>query len=98
MKKLIVGVLLAMSSVAWAHSPYHNGWHYRHHHHGNYNWVIPAVIGGAVVYGMTRPAETVIVQPQPQVIVTPQNGCTAWREIQQPDGTIIRERTCYGVQ
>ena len=50
------------------------GWvgpqHHHHHHHarGN-NWIIPALIGGAVVYAATRP-DPVIVQ-QPVVIQQP---------------------------
>lgn len=47
------------------------GWVGPHHHHrargDGLRWVLPAVIGGAVVYAVTRP-DPVIVQ-QPPVIV-----------------------------
>jgi hypothetical protein len=29
------------------------------------------------------------------VVVQQQNVCTEWKEIQQSDGKIYRERTCY---
>ncbi len=57
--------------------PKTGGWvgpqhHYHHHRHNNWNWVVPAVIGGAVVYAATRP-DPVVVQNPPQVIVQPQD-------------------------
>lgn len=47
---------------------------YRGHNHNNHysglGWVVPAVIGGAIVYGITRQNEPAVVAqpPQPQVI------------------------------
>ena len=68
MKKLIVALALAVSAA-----PTFAQHHYHHHHHGHYRhgwgWVAPAIIGGAVVYGMTRPP--VIVQQPPVVIQAP---------------------------
>lgn len=73
MKKIIAVLLVAISTTACA-----NG--YRHHgHHGNgyrynYNWVAPAVIGGAVVYGLTRPyyaPPPVYIQQPPVYIQQP---------------------------
>jgi hypothetical protein len=38
--------------------------HFDHHQHrGNWGWVAPAVIGGAVVYGITHSAPVVVQQP-----------------------------------
>ena len=39
--------------------------HHRHDYHrgNNWGWVAPAVIGGAVVYGLTRPDPVVVQQP-----------------------------------
>ncbi len=79
MKKVLIG--LAIAATAFGANAQHtsnsmirgHGWQgpqYHHHHHarGN-NWIIPALIGGAVVYAATRP-DPVIVQ-QPPVIVQP---------------------------
>lgn len=101
MKKILLGFVLAsLSAIAMA-NPYHHQGHRHgghHHHRGNWApWVGGAVVG-AVLYDIyNRPVivqqPPVVVQQPPIEIVT--NGCTAWREIQQMDGTIIRERTCY---
>ena len=78
MKKVLIG--LAIAATAFGASAQHtsnsmirgHGWqgpqHHHHHARGN-NWIIPALIGGAVVYAATRP-DPVIVQ-QPPVIVQP---------------------------
>ena len=77
MKKVLIG--LAIAATAFGASAQHtsnsmirgHGWQgpqHHHHHRGNgWGWVVPAVIGGAVVYAATRP-DPVIIQ-QPQVIV-----------------------------
>lgn len=49
-------------------STYHHG-HHHVHRHGHYGWVVPALIGGAVVYAATRPQ--VIVQEAPVVVQQP---------------------------
>jgi hypothetical protein len=64
MKKLLVTLLMAVGTVAMAHGPHNYG---HKHYHPGYGWVAPALIGGAIVYGMTRPAPV----PPPQVVVTP---------------------------
>lgn len=84
----------------YQHRHSYNHHNYHRHWHNNYNWVAPAIIGGAVAYGLTRPyviEQPVIVQEPPVVYQSEPvyNGCSQWREIQQPNGTIIRERTCY---
>jgi hypothetical protein len=73
--------------------------HYHHHNHrphwrysgGTWNWMVPALIGGIVVYEASK-------QPAPQPIIIqqqqPQENCTPWTEVQTPDGRIYRERTC----
>lgn len=52
---------------------------------------------------IVQPAPSVIYRESPQTIYRPhripqRNTCYVWREVQQPDGTIIREIQCHGVQ
>jgi len=76
MKILIAAITLAVGSIALA-NPYHHGirqFDHHQHRHSNWGWVAPAVIGGAVVYGLTRPAPVVIQQPpvyiqQPNTVI-----------------------------
>ena len=43
---------------------HHQGFrHFDHHRSGGWGWVAPAVIGGAVVYGITHSAPVVVQQP-----------------------------------
>jgi len=75
MKKLLLTSLLAFSMPMMAQ--HHHGMrHFDHHQYrqSNWGWVAPAVIGGAVVYGLTRPAPIVVQQPpvyiqQPEIVV-----------------------------
>lgn len=79
MKKVLAGLVIA--ATAFGANAQHSsnsmirghGWQGpQHHHHARGNgwgWVVPAVIGGAVVYAATRP-DPVIVQ-QPPVVVQP---------------------------
>ena len=75
MKKIIVALLLAGSSItamADGHfGGYHGGYHggYQSHYHGGgfNNFIGPAIIGGVIGYAIAQPRETVIYQ-QPQVI------------------------------
>lgn len=106
MKKLLVSLLLiaaALPALAQhRHHGHHGGHHghWQHRSHSGWNWVVPAVIGGAVIYSVTRP-DPVIIQQQPPVIVqqpgqvygTSQN-CSPWIETQSSDGAITRTRTC----
>ena len=72
MKRVIAIILAATALTAQAGYPGHHMPRVQHHHHahgGGWGWVVPAVIGGAIVYGATRPAQAqtpVIVQPVPQ--------------------------------
>ena len=101
MKKLLLSIFLVMlSASAMAQHNRHHGHHNGHHNghwqrgYGGWNWMVPAIIGGAVVYSATRPAETVIVQQQP-IVIQPQNqNCSPWTETQHADGSSTRTRTC----
>jgi hypothetical protein len=60
-------MILCLASVAQAqYRPYP---HHHHHHGGNgWGWVAPALIGGAIVYGLTHtppppPPQAVVVVP-----------------------------------
>ncbi len=67
MKNLLVVLLMTVSSIAFA-GPHHG--HHGHHRHWNPNsWIIPALIGGAVVYATTR-HDPVVIQ-QPTVVLQP---------------------------
>ena len=70
MKKILVGTMLAITAIT-ASAQHHGYRHHHHHHHGyyggNWNWVLPAVIGGAIIYGATRP-----VQPAPPPVIIQQ--------------------------
>lgn len=86
---------------------YGNRYEHRHEHRhghqgywargygGGWVWMVPALIGGAIIYEAARQQPPVIVQQQP-VLVTPQpvQNCTPWTEVQSSDGTITRTRTC----
>jgi hypothetical protein len=100
MKKLIVLVLITLSASAMA---YGKGGHHRGYwarsYGGGWQWMVPTIIGGAIVYEVARQKpvyvqQPVIVQQQP-VDLEPQNqSCSPWTETQNPDGTVTRTRTC----
>lgn len=73
MKKLLAIILLTASSTAVAQHYGHGHRHYNHHRHWHnppaHHWIVPALIGGAVVYAATRP-DPVIVQ-QPALVLQP---------------------------
>ena len=108
-KKILVGIIASTTLLAVPAQAqhWHNGY-YRgpvHHAHGGGGWVAPLIIGGVVGAAIANSnRETVVVQEQPVIIrqqtpvyvqTMPQTTCTAWKEIQNGDGTIYRERTCY---
>ena len=96
MKKLITLLaLVCISASVFAHGYRHNNHGYYHHgYHNNWNWVVPATVGGLIVYQATRPIEQPVIV-QPQVIVQDANSnCTPWIETQNSDGSITRTRTC----
>jgi hypothetical protein len=70
MKHILAGLVLTVAAVSA--NAQHHGW--RHGYHGHYGgngwgWVVPAVVGGAVVYAATRPP--VVVQQQPVIVQQP---------------------------
>ena len=97
MKKLFITLALVCSALpAFAQ-------HHGFHHHGPYyrgpgfGWWVAPVVTGVIGYEIGR-QQTVVVQPQPVIVQQPttiQNqNCTPWTETQQPDGSIVRTRTC----
>ena len=87
MKKILL--LIAIFPTLALAQHYHHGFQGSHWRYqgGNWNWMVPAIIGGVVVYEVAK-------NQQPVVIQQPQN-CTPWTETQNPGGTITRTRTCY---
>jgi len=104
MKKLFISLLLASSALPALAQHWHgHGFrHHGHHYGGNSNWVAPLIIGGVVgaAIANNRHQETIVLQQPPIVIQNPpvyvqrQTVCTEWKEIQNSDGAIYRERTC----
>jgi hypothetical protein len=73
MKTFIAALALSVSSVVMAGPHHHAHRHYVHRHWQSppiHHWVVPALIGGAVVYAATRP-DPVIVQQQPTLVLQP---------------------------
>lgn len=105
MKSKILGItFLVIAGSASAQHFRHHG-HHGHwvHTYGGGSNLLPALIAGGIVgaaIANSRQTETVIVQQpsvilqNPPVYVQRQPVCTEWKEIQTPDGTIYRERTC----
>jgi hypothetical protein len=100
MKKILVLLLLAASGTVFAqhyHGHKHHGHGHRHHGHNGWSWVVPAVIGGVVVYGATRPDPVIVQQPviiQPPLPAPQMQNCSPWTETLNADGTITRTRFC----
>lgn len=97
MKKLITLILITLSTTAMAQYPHHN---HRHGGWGYNGWIAPVIVSGVIGYEIARRQppvivqQPVVVQPAPYYGQTPVQSCTAWTEIQMPDGRIYRERTC----
>jgi hypothetical protein len=97
MKKVLIG--LAIAATAFGASAQHtsnsmirgHGWqgpqHHHHHARGN-GWIIPALIGGAVVYAATRPqvVEQQVIIQQPPVDVVYINGIAYRKQIMVVNG------------
>jgi hypothetical protein len=64
MNKLLIALLIGLSSAAHA-DPYrhYGGHHHGGHYDGGYNWVAPLIVGGVVTYALTRPQPVVVQQP-----------------------------------
>lgn len=99
MKKLFISFLLAGAALPVLAQHHGHGFRHPGYYRGpGIGWWVAPVVVGAIGYEIGR-QQTVVVQPQP-VIVQPQppataQNCTAWTETQQPDGTIIKTRTCF---
>jgi hypothetical protein len=94
MKKLLTVLLLTVSASAFAQHNHH--WRHRHAGPGFGYWVAPLVIGGiagAVIARENQQSPVIVQQPQ-SVFIQRQPVCTEWKEIQQLDGQVYRERTC----
>ena len=64
MKKVLFVLLLSLSFSVNAHEGWrHGGGHYVYR--DGMGWVVPAVIGGLIVYGATQPRTVVVQQPVP---------------------------------
>jgi hypothetical protein len=103
-KLLLVAVTLMVSTVSFAQDC-RWGLNHRHHNCGprweprtviveRNDWVAPLIIGGIAGAVIANANQQPVVQQPQTVIVQTQTVCTAWKEIQQPDGQIYRERTC----
>ena len=99
MKKFLF-ILLVLSSVpAFAQHNFRHGHGHGYVHRGpsNWVWVAPTIIGGVIGYEIAKNQSSVVVQ-QPVIIQQPTvqqyQNCTPWTETQNPDGSIIRTRTC----
>jgi len=98
MKKVLAVVVLTLATLPAMAQWHHGGYRGGYYGGGGWGWVVPAVIGGAVVYGATRPDPVIVQQPpvivQQQPVVVQNQNCTPWTETQHPDGSITRTRTC----
>ena len=96
MKKFLLFIVASLFSITASAQYMH--WHSRYgpYYEPARSWVGPLIIGGAIGYSINKSQQpnTIIVQ-QPNIVVEQHMECTPWREIQQSDGTITRERTCY---
>ena len=82
MKKILFVLLVTLSFTAhagWRHGGGHYYWH------PGYGWVVPAVVGGAIVYEATRPPvivqQPVYVQQPPAAPAYPQPADMHWEAI-----------------
>ena len=102
MKKLLLTLsMLAVVGTANAQWHQHGGYYRGGGYYNGGNWVAPLIIGGIAGAVIARESQPVIVQQPPVIVQQPQSViiqrqpvCTEWKEIQQPDGQIYRERTC----
>lgn len=69
--KIILSLLTLCASSLSLAGPYHGHRHHQHYRHYAppvHHWVVPAIIGGAVVYAATRPDPVVVQQPVPSIV------------------------------
>jgi hypothetical protein len=90
MKKVLSIILISLTMPAMAQ--HHHGMrHFDHHQHrqSNWGWVAPAVIGGAVVYGLTRSAPVIVQQPPTYIQQPPTYIQQPPTYIQRPEIVVI---------
>jgi len=97
MKKVLIGLAIVATSFGAVAQHHGNsmirghGWQGpQHHHHARGNgWIIPALIGGVVVYAATRPEPVIIQQPvivQQPIDIVYINGFAYRKQIMIVDG------------
>jgi hypothetical protein len=101
MKKVLAVAVLALATLPAMAQWHHHGGYYRGGYYGGGNWMAPLIIGGIAGAVIARESQQPVIVQQPPVYVQPQPVyiqrqpvCTEWKEIQQPDGQIYRERSC----
>ena len=107
MKKLLLAAItITVSNMAFADMDCRWGVDHRHPRCGprgdhrtvivyRTDWLTPLIIGGIAGAIIVNQNQQPVIVPQQPVIVQQQTGCTEWKEIQQSDGKIYRERNCY---
>lgn len=91
----VLAMTLSLTAMAHGHGGY-----WARGYGGAWQWMVPTIIGGAIVYEVARQQPVIIQQPvvvqpqQPAVVQPPTQSCSPWTETQNPDGTITRTRTC----
>ena len=95
MNKLLLACTFLVGTSAMAHGGAYQGRHdhWRRHHPPHWQWTVPALVTGAIVYRALEPAPQVHVQPNYGSF--PSANCGPWTESINPDGSITRSRTCY---
>ena len=79
-KKFLIVLLMTLSATAMAHG---RGGYWARGYGGAWQWMVPTIIGGAIVYEVARQQpvivqQPVVVQPPQPVVVQPQTqSCTA---------------------
>lgn len=92
MKRILTALAVSLALVGSAQAQHRGGHghvvraqHGHHGHHGGHwnhgRWIVPALIGGTVVYLATRP-DPVQAQPAPVIVVPP-----------APNGQVILQNT-----
>jgi hypothetical protein len=102
MRKILAVLLLTVAAMPAMAQHWHNhGFRHHGYYHSDNSWVAPLIIGGVVGAFIASNREPVVVQQPPPVLIQQspmfiqrQTFCTAWKEIQNPDGVIYRERSC----
>jgi hypothetical protein len=87
-KLLLVAAITLFSTTTTAqhkHSHRSNFHNYHWHHNHSYNWLAPAIIGGSLIYYVTRPDPPTIVMQNQYVVI---DGATYKREYITVNGVV----------